>query len=109
MTTVKKLIQEVKDGMEKSLIISPEDKSYWLPRLDDLPVPVLENILRMVKSKNDIIDGYISDALSGDTDGKYMAGLKAKVREIKQKAFNLQEKSENKAEEKKMEKMLKNI
>ncbi len=105
----KDLKTKVKESIEKCLLMSEEEKQYWLSKIDELPVPTLENVLRIIQNKNAIIDGYITQAIAADPEGEYLKTLKIKVKKIKKQAFNIEEKAENVEQEEQLDELLKKI
>lgn len=109
MNERKKHEQKLREEMERCMLLSAEDKKFWLDHVDSLPDHVLENVLQAVQEKNSKIDEYMAAALVEDKDHKYLSELKAKIKKIKDKAFAIAEKGEKESAEeilKRLEKLL---
>jgi|WetSurMetagenome_2_1015567.scaffolds.fasta_scaffold127774_2 hypothetical protein len=109
MAAQKKLKEALKKEILRSLLISDEDKAYWLGNIDDLPDVLVDEMTRVVLKKNTVVDGYLDTALGNDPDHKYLAELKNKLAKAKKKAFSIDEKTEKGRAEKYLENKLKKI
>jgi len=83
--------QDLRDEAAKCLILSDDDKKFWIDHAASLPPRLLEEVTENIRRKNKIIDSYISTALADDPDHKYLSELKEKIIRIKKTVFNLDE------------------
>jgi len=100
---------QVKRELERSILITPEDREFWLSNLETLPIHTLQNLIKILKPKNDATDEMIETALSQDKAEEHLNALRADVARIKQHARGLEEKSGKKSEEKEEEELLKQL
>ncbi len=100
---------QLRHELEKSLLIDPEDRQFWLSNLETLPIPTVQNLLKIIQPKNAATDQMIETALAQDTDQEHLKTLQAQVIRIKQKARGLEEKSGRKKEELQGEELLKQL
>ena len=89
----KKLLQKFKTEVQRSLIMDADDKAYWLNAAASLDKAVIQSVFKLVKSKNDQIDGYIKTALENDANQEYLKELKTKIKEIKKNTLQVEEKA----------------
>lgn len=99
----------LKDAIVKSLILSAEDRDFWLSHAGFLPNVVLENVTGIIESKNKIMEDYIQAELKNDPDHNYLTQLKTKIQEIKKKAFSMNEEKEKEGAEEGLNKLLDNL
>ena len=76
------------------LLMPADEKKFWADSVTTLPEHVLENVTRLVSEKNRTVEKYTRVALAQDKDHIYLAELKAKVEQIKRKAFAFDEESQ---------------
>ncbi len=89
------LILQLKIELKKCLLLSDEDKKFWLENAEKLPQIVVEGVLKVVKEKNDLMETYLHLALEKDADHTHLAELKEKIKKLKQGAMAIEEKTEN--------------
>lgn len=87
------LLQNFQVEVGKSLIMTDDDKSYWLKAAEGLNPEILESVYNMVKDRNEMISGYIRVALQHDPDQQYLNELKTKIKELKKNTLQIEEKS----------------
>lgn len=97
---------QLKTEIEHSILLEPADRQFWLENLPSLPLPILQNVLDSLKSKNQQVDTYINLALAQDQNQEHLKSLKAEVKKIKQNTFKIEEKAETPAQQKTAEKLL---
>ena len=105
----KTLLEKFTVEVNRCLIITPEDKAYWLGAAGGLSAEVLESVFNLVKGKNDQIDGYIKTALDNDPEHKYLNELKTQIKDLKKNTMNVEEKAVQPDAEEDLESQLKNI
>jgi hypothetical protein len=103
------LRQKLKEELEKSLLLEKEDRHYWLENLPNLPLPIVENLLKSLVPKNDQVNNYINAALAQDQNQEHLKALKLKTKQIIQGAFKLEEKSESGTEQQSSEELLQKL
>ncbi len=103
------LVSEVSAQIKKCLLLSQEEKAYWLLRLDSLPETSLTNLLKIFKEKNAIIEEYLKTALESDPDQKILQSFKDQIKKIKNNALELEHSDEGNKAEEALEKSLKQI
>jgi len=104
-----KLLEQFKKEVQRSLIMTAEDKVYWLEAAAGLDAEVLESIFNLVKGKNELIDGYIKKALENDAGWEYLKELKTKIRDLKKNTLQVEEKNTQPNAEELLESQLKKI
>lgn len=100
---------ELKDELNRCLLLKSEDKKFWLDHITLLPDKSLENVLKAIKKKNSIVDEYIDAAFADDPEHNYLAELKSKIKKIKEKAFEMDESKEKESAEEILRKKLENL
>lgn len=95
-----KLIKKFKTEIEKSLLLSIEDKKFWLENAGKLSKFALQQIYDQVHEKNKLVEIYIKTALADDTDQVYLKELKDKVKKLKKNTLKIAEKEEEPEAEK---------
>lgn len=108
-STLAELRQQLQDELQKTLLLEDEDRAYWLENLTSLPQPIIENLLTSLLPKNQLVDSYIQIALSQDKNQEHLKALKSQVRQIKQQAYNIEEKSQTPTQQKSEEDLLKQL
>jgi hypothetical protein len=103
------LEQNLKKGIGRCLLLSDEDKVYWLENIPTFTDAFVEEAIRVVSAKNVIMDKYISDALADDSDHKYLSELKSRILKAKEKAFAIDEGTEEGKAEETLERQLNKI
>lgn len=76
----------------RSLLLSDDDKQYWLVNMDDLPVTLVEYFHTIISDKNILVDSYINKALQDDPG--IVPELKEKVKRLKKDILSLEESDE---------------
>ena len=95
--------------VQRSLLLSDEDKQYWLGNIDKFPQTLLEYFFKIIAEKNQIVDRCINRALQDDPG--IVPELKEKVRKMKKDILALEETDESKPEdlEKSLEEQLSSL
>jgi len=101
--------QQLRDAIKNCIILSDEDREFWLGHISMLPDVVLENVTKIIVGKNNIIDSYIAQALTNDPDHKYLSQLKAEIKKFKEQAFSLDEAGEKESAEEILKKQLEGL
>lgn len=109
MTDRKSLEEKLKKNIKRCLLLSKEDKSFWLDHLSILPETVLENVNKLIEEKNKIMDKYLDAAFKNDPNHKYLNELKSKIKKIKEKAFAIEEGTSKEKAEMEMQKQMENL
>jgi hypothetical protein len=97
--SLEKLKLQLKTELERSILLEPEDRNFWLENLATLPLNTVQNLLNILHPKNELVDSYIDAALSQDVNQEHLKALQNKIKKIKQEAFKIEEKSETKSEQ----------
>jgi hypothetical protein len=101
--------QELCTAIDECILLSDEDKQFWIKHASVLPNTVLDEVIKRVSAKNNAVKEYLGAALEDDPDHKYLSELKEKIRKIKEKAYSIEEGSEKGNPEETMEQQLKNL
>ena len=104
--TPEELKLQLKTELERSVLLEPEDKKFWLENLDTLPQISVQNVLKALQPKNQLVDSYVDAALSQDKGQQYLKDLQNQIKKIQQDAFKVEEKSEAQAEQTSEEELL---
>ena len=100
LSSLDPLRQKLQQELERSLLLEEEDRAYWLENLAALPIQVVENLLKTLTPKNQLVNTYINAALAQDKDQEHLKELKAKVKRIIQQAYQVEETADTKSEQK---------
>jgi hypothetical protein len=100
LATLDPLRQKLKDELQRTILLEEPDRAYWLENLLTIPLPIVENILKTIVPKNQIVDAYVETAMASQTPEQLLQSLKLQVQQIKQQAYRIEEKSESKTEQK---------
>lgn len=101
--------EDLKKLISSSLLLSDEDKDFWLANADSLPDFISEKVFNSIQKGETIVKKALDAAIKQDPDQQYLSELKAKITGIKRKAFEIEEKSEEVDVEKLLEEKLHNI
>jgi hypothetical protein len=101
--------QKLREAVKRSILLSPEDKKFWIDHAAMLPNPVLDDVYKLIQSKNEVVDNYLMAALEKDKEHKYLLELKQKIQNIKQKAFEMEEEATHENAEDILKKELDNL
>ncbi len=95
--------------VQRSLLLSDEDKQYWLGNIDKFPQTLLDYFFKIISEKNRLVDRCIDRALQDDP--AIVPELKEKVRKMKKDILSLEENEESRPEdvEKSLEEQLNNL
>lgn len=99
----------LKEELKNCLLLSDQDKDFWLNNLENLPYGTLWNVFQLIHGKNQFVDKYINIALQQDQNGNYLKILKAEVSKIKNETFQLEDKTESQQTEMQLEQELNNL
>lgn len=97
---------QLKAELERSILLDPPDRSFWLISLPTLSITTVQNLLDALRPKNQLVDSYIDAALSQDKNQEHLRDLQNQIKKIKQNAFKIEEKSAVKSEQKTEEELL---
>lgn len=103
------LRNQVKQEFESSLIIDELERKFWLDNLNQLPQPTLENLLKILKPKNEAVNKMIETALSQDQNQEHLTKIKQEFANIKKEAFKIEEKGESSQEKTVQAKLLEEL
>ena len=95
--------------LERSVLLEESDRTYWLLALPNLPLTAVQNLLEILRTKNQQVDQYIDKALSADEHQEHLAKLRADIARIKQGAFKIEEKSQSGQQTQQQEDLLKEL
>lgn len=95
--------------MSRCILIAEEDKKFWIDHAASLPNALLDTVIGIVKQRNKQIDEYLEAALADDPDHKYLSELKEKIKQIKEKAFAMEEGGEKESAEEILKKQLEDL
>lgn len=101
--------QQLRDELSRSMLISDEDRMFWNDQLSTLPDALLEIVLREISESNGQVDAYVEAALEEDKDHKYLSELKEKIKQMKEKAFAMEEGVEKESAEETLEQQLEDL
>lgn len=102
-------IEKFRKEISRSLLLSEDQKIYWLQTAESLPGIALENILAELEKKNAIVDEYLYKALDNDKDKKILAELKQNFDLTKSGIVGLRENKEKEQAELDLDQTLKNL
>lgn len=105
----KKLRDQLKTELERSVLVEPTDREYWLSELDNLPMPIVNNLLKILTPRNAQIDSYVETALSQDQNQEHLKALRQQVATIKKQAYKLEEKGVSRGEAGEEEELLQQL
>lgn len=100
---------QLKIELERSILLEESDRTYWLLSLPNLNLTAVQNLLEILRSKNQQVDQYIDKALSADQKQEHLTKLRADISRIKQGAFKIEEKSESGQQNQQQEDLLKEL
>ena len=109
MTEREQKEQHLRDEMSRCILLSEEDKKFWIDHAAALPSALLDKVITVVESKNKQVDTYLEATLEDDPDHKYLSELKADIKRIKEKAFSMEEGEEKESAEDTLKKQLENL
>ena len=101
------LKEKLRGELEKSILLDESDRKYWLKALPDLPEESVRAVLKDISGADKQIDKYLMAAL--ENDPKIISKLKSKTNRIKEKAYEIDQKSESKNAEANLADKLKQI
>jgi hypothetical protein len=94
----------------RSILLSKEDKKFWISQIKSgLPDVILSSLLEQISKNNSTVDSYLDAAIAAGPDNHYLNELKAKVNQIKNRAFEMDESAVKKNLEKDLETKLEEI
>jgi len=88
--TPKQLITEI----EKCLLLSDEDKQFWLENSENLPRTVVDSLYKNIHDKNLMMAKYLAAAIDNDPEQKLIGELKQKIKKLKATALQIEEKEQ---------------
>ncbi|MGL5830595.1 MAG: hypothetical protein ACRCZE_00415 [Candidatus Altimarinota bacterium] len=106
---LKQLQQQLKNELERSVLVEPEDRDYWLAQLPELNLVSIQHLLEAIAPANATVDSYVDTALAQDQNQEHLIALRAKFDQIKRTALQLEEKSSNQTELSQSEDLLKQL
>jgi len=105
----KEKIERFEKEVKRCLILSKQDREYWVLSADTLSDDVLDDLFSAVSEKNEKLDNYITIALMNDNDNKILNELKRTVKTTKKNIIGAKEDEEKVEAEEQLAKKLKNI
>jgi len=105
----KTAIESLRTELARCILLEEEEKKFWIDHASSLPSIVLENVCKIISDKNKIMDVFLMEALQNDPDHIYLSNLKAKILEIKKKAFEIEQASSEQTAEEILKKQLENL
>lgn len=108
-TSRKQKEEQLTRALTRCLVISDEDKNFWLSQIPAMPEVMMDKVFESVEKENAVVGKYLEAALADDKDHKYLAELKDKINKIKQKAFAMEEAGQKGGAEEILKEELKNI
>ncbi|MBD3270045.1 hypothetical protein GF376_00800 [Candidatus Peregrinibacteria bacterium] len=109
MENRKKIEQDLKLELMHCMLISSEDKKFWLNQINTLPDNLLKILLETVRRKNQMVDKYIDVALRNDQDHIALSQLKDYIKKAKARAYKIEDETEASGVEAELEKKLKDL
>lgn len=103
------LLSQLKSEVTKCLLLSDEDKQYWLENVEKLPMALVGAVLKVVKEKNDLVEQYIRIALENDPNHIHLTELKTRIKQLKQTSLAIEEKAQTPNAEEELEQRLANL
>ncbi len=108
-TTIYINASSFKDELQKCLLLSDKDKSYWIKQSGTLPPIILRLLFQKVWEVNRRVDLYLKTALKNDSDFKLGKQLKSLVKKLQTDVFLIEESNRKELEEADLENLIKNI
>ena len=103
------LLLEFKTELKRCLLLSDEDRKYWLDNAETLPTIIIEGVLKVVKEKNGLMDKYMRIALQNDPNQTHLIELKTKIKQLKQTSLTIEEKVQTPNADEELERKLANL
>lgn len=100
---------QLKNELERSILVDPEDRDFWLSQIPNLNLATVQSLLDTLAPANATVDSYVDAALSQDQNQEHLIALKAKFANIKKEALHIEEKSQSKGESAQSEELLKKL
>lgn len=88
----KSLLARFKNELEKTVLLDPEIKLYWLKNSENLPELLIEQFYEILRPKNLLVEQYMQAAVAADPH--VVLEMKFKVQKLKQQLSQLNEKHE---------------
>ncbi len=101
------LVPKFKNQVQKSLLLTDEDKQYWLQNADKLPGEVVEQVYGIIKTDEELVQSYIQTAMRDDP--KLLTELKTKINKIKKGMMATAEQEQQPKAEEELEEKLKQV
>jgi poly(3-hydroxyalkanoate) synthetase len=109
--TIKEKIPSLQEDFAKeisrSILLSDQEKQYWLENSATLPALLIEYFYKFIKEKNKLVDSYIDRAIKANPT--LLTQIKTKVSGFRQFADDLTQKESGQAADENLEAELKNI
>lgn len=102
-------LEQLESELKRSMLISEEDRLFWLQELPTLPTASVENLLKILKPKNQQVDEYLDAGLQSDQTQSYLMAIKAEVIKTKKQARQAEEKSQSTTEEQSSEDLMQQL
>lgn len=91
------LQKRFKVEIDRSFLLSEEDKDYWLKQAPNLPVEILGKVFKAVKTKNAVMEKYIKVAMISDPS--LVEQLRNTIKKVKRNTLKAAEKEEQNPED----------
>ena len=101
----KQLLKELK----KCWYLPKEDKSFWIENMSDLPNHTLLNVLKSIQHSNKLMSKFLQTAIDENPGNNYVKEIKAKINQIKLKAFEIEEEESKSKLDDELERQINNI
>jgi len=101
--------EKLRQELERSLLIEPADQDFWLANVDNMPLAIVRNLLKILSPKNAQVDSYIETALAQDQNGEHLKALQSQIAAIKKQAFQKEENQTAQKEERQSEELLEEL
>jgi len=102
-------IELFRKEVKRCLLLSKQDREYWVLSADTLSDKVLDDLFSAVSDKNEKLDNYITIALMNDKDNKILNELKRTVKTTKKNIIGAKEDEEKVEAEEELTNKLKKI
>lgn len=103
------LREQLKNELERSILVEPTDRDFWLANLKAIPLQSVKNLLNILVNRNVQVDAFVETALAQDKNQEHLTALRKKITDIKKSAYKLEEKGESKSEKKQEEDLLRQL
>lgn len=109
MTSRTEIIKQLKNALERNILLSEEEKADFLKKVPLLPDLLLSKALSAIEEKNGQTDHYLTYALYHDPEQKHLKQLRSQVKTSKKQAIEIYDKSNQTSADETLQNELKNI